>query len=166
MTFELIVFWYWSNIVLPHVDFEKKSNKLRDEERVCKVLLVIACIYFATLEFTAIVRRRWGYFNSVPRLFNIITPVLIMVNVWEIFDTKASSYWTIQTWAALAIWFRFMIYLRTINSFSWVISMIISLANMQVLTFAVILLIGIMAFSDAFKSIDKSLELAGFIEPP
>jgi len=82
-----------------------------------------ACIYLLVIETTAIARRQFRYFNSVTRLFNIITPVLIIVNVWRE-DREVTNFWTIQTWAAISIWFRFLLYLRTINTFSWLIRMI------------------------------------------
>ena len=53
----------------------------------------------------------------------MLTPVLILVNLWRN-DRETVSFWTTQTWAALAIWFRFLLYLRTISTFSWLIRMI------------------------------------------
>ena len=118
-----------------------------------------ACIYLLAVETTAIARRQIRYFNSVTRLFNIITPVLIIINVWRE-DREVTNFWTIQTWAAISIWFRFLLYLRTINTFSWLIRMITQ-CLIDMVTFAFVLLIGVMAFSDAFKSIEKKLQIRG-----
>lgn len=88
---------------------------------------------------------------------NFVTPLLIMLNVVTVTDKlDTTQFWTIQTWAALAIWFRFLLYLRTISVFSYLIRMILACIT-DMMTFLFVLIIGVMAFADAFKSIEKAL---------
>ena len=88
---------------------------------------------------------------------NFITPILIMNNVVTVTEKiEYTEFWTVQTWAALAIWFRFLLYLRTISVFSYLIRMILACIK-DMMTFLFVLIIGVMAFADAFKSIEKAL---------
>ena len=77
-------------------------------------------------------------------------------------DTQETGFWTVQTWAALFVWFRFMLYLRTVTVFSWIVRMIQECVK-DMLTFLVVLLIGVIAFADAFESIERILYLTGAI---
>ena len=74
--------------------------------------------------------------------------------------TRETGFWTVQTWAALFVWFRFMLYLRTVTVFSWIVRMIQECVK-DMLTFLVVLLIGVIAFADAFESIERILYLTG-----
>ena len=75
------------------------------------------------------------------------------------------TFWTVQTYAALAIWIRFLQYLSTTDTFSWMIRLINkSVGDMKY--FLVVLTIGVIAFADAFKSIDKILSLKKASETP
>ena len=56
-----------------------------------------------------------------------------------------------------------MLYLRTIEMFSWLIRMITEcIVDMK--AFLLVLFIGVIAFADAFKSIEKALVLEGRME--
>lgn len=67
-----------------------------------------------------------------------------------------------QTWAALAIWLRFLLYLRTVDQFSWMVRMITECIY-DMLPFFTIFMISVLAFSDAFLSIDQGLQLLNLI---
>ena len=73
---------------------------------------------------------------------------MVMINVFNT-DIESTSFWTIQTWAALSIWFRFLLYLRTVSMFSWLVRMITE-CLIDMVTFLVVLIIGVIAFADAF----------------
>lgn len=68
-------------------------------------------------------------------------------------NVEDTSFWTIQTWLALMLWMRFLLYLSTVPTFSWLIRMCIACV-VDMLTFLVVLFIGVFAFADAFLSID------------
>ena len=92
----------------------------------------------------------------------MITPVLIMHNLW-VKETQTTSFWTVQTYAAIAIWIRFLQYLSTTDSFSWMIRLInLSFTDMQY--FLVVLFIGVLGFADAFKSIEMIMIIKGTAE--
>ena len=74
-------------------------------------------------------------------------------------------FWTVQTWAALAIWFRFLLYMRTVNMFNWLVTLIVA-SVVDMVTFIVVLTIGIMAFADAFLSIESVLVIQEKITVP
>ena len=99
--------------------------------------------------------------NDTARLFNLITPILILTNVLHDGHTE-SYFWTIQTWAALAIWFRFLLYLRTVSLFRWLIRMIVECV-IDMASFMIVYIIGVIAFADAFLSIEYILVIEGLI---
>lgn len=152
MLINLVIFWYWSNVVLINLFIDFETFGPWDD--ICRVSLAITGSYLLILEISAVIRRRLDYFTDMARLFNIITPILIIQNVSA--PQKESddgvTFWTVQTWAALAIWFRFLLYMRTVEMFSWLIQVIIA-SVVDMMTFIVVLVIGIIAFADAFLSI-------------
>ena len=125
------------------------------QNAICKIILIITAIYLEIIESTAIIKRKLAYLDNLSKLFSIITPIAIMLNVVST-KTEETSFWTIQTWAALFVWFRFLLYLRTVTAFSWIVRMIQECVK-DMLTFLVVLLIGVIAFADAFESIERIL---------
>ena len=157
---QLIVFFYWSNIVIPNLDLEQDFDKHGD---VCEFLLVVISIYDLIMEIPIFIKLTYRYFFNLIKGVNLIAVILILYNIANR-DVTTESFWTIQTWAALFLWFRFLLKMRIISKFSWLIRMIIAcIADMM--TFMVVLIIGVFAFADAFLSIDKIIELKGDIEP-
>ena len=154
MLINLLVFWYWSNIVLPNLD--KQPEFFEKPDAICRIFLVCTACYSFLLEITAIVKRLHLYLNDTARIFNICTPILILKNAFNTENRTEPYFWTIQTWAALAIWFRALLYLRTINSFSWLIRMITECFK-DMITFLLVFFIGVIAFADAFLSIETVL---------
>ena len=75
MLINLFVFWYWSNVVLLNLRFD---TAFEQPDRNCRTLLTITGIYLLSLEISAVIRRRLNYFTDMARLFNIITPILIL----------------------------------------------------------------------------------------
>lgn len=63
------------------------------------------------------------------------------------------------------LWLRFLLYLRTVPTFSWLIRMCIACV-VDMLTFLVVLFVGVFAFADAFLSIEQVLYIKGDIEKP
>ena len=56
-------------------------------------------------------------------MVNTILNVLLLINNLNE-DLESKRFWIIQTWAALLIWVRFLLYLRTFEKFSWMIRLI------------------------------------------
>ena len=163
MVINLMIFWYWSNVVL--INLKEKEEFFGPIDDACRVILIITGFYLLFLEISAIIRRRLNYFTDMARLFNIITPTLILENVFTPRDHGLSdeTFWTIQTWAALAIWFRALLYLRTIEVFNWLVTLIAA-SVVDMMTFNCVLILGIIAFTDAALSIESVLALRGDIE--
>jgi len=92
MLFNLLNFWYWSNIVLVNLPLDPDTFESHD--LVCRTLLGITGFYLIFLEITAIVNKHIEYFNDLARLFNIITPILIMTNVFTE-DYTSITFWTV-----------------------------------------------------------------------
>ena len=80
MLVNLAFFWYWSNVVLPNLKKDFETMSYWDD--VCRVALSITGFYLLLMELSAIVRRGPKYFTDMARLFNIITPWLILQNVF------------------------------------------------------------------------------------
>jgi len=77
--------------------------------------------------------------------------VLLLINNFHV-DLKSERFWSIQTWAALLQWTRFLLYLRTFDKFSWMIRLIQqSLYDMRYFIFVFVFIV--FAFADAFLSI-------------
>lgn len=85
-----------------------------------------------------------------------------MWNLWRN-DRELTQFWTVQTWAALVIWLRFLLYLRSVDKFSWMVRMITECIT-DMLPIFFIFFIGVLGFCDAFLSIDTKLALMGKIE--
>ena len=80
MFIQLLVFWYWSNIVL--VNLKTDTDLFEPQDRVCRIILNITAFYLLAIEVTTVYKRRVEYVKTMTRLFNLITPVLIMHNLW------------------------------------------------------------------------------------
>ena len=151
MIIQLAIFWYWSNIVLPGL--QKDYDAFEMHNKVCQHSLTITATYLLVIETSSVLKRKQEYLRDLTRIFNLITPTLILCNVYNVEARTEEYFWTIQSWGALAIWFRFLMYLRTIHHFSWVIRMI-SECFKDMCTFLVVFFIGVVAFGDAFLSIE------------
>ena len=114
------------------------------------------------MEISSIVKARWDYFTHMTRMLNVILPTLIMINVYNTGPDALSStyFWTIQSWAAICIWVRFILFLGTLDKFAVLTRLIIqSFSDMG--PFLVIFFLGVFAFADAFLSVDKIMFMNG-----
>ena len=114
------------------------------------------------IEASTIYTLKLEYLNRMTNYIQILSPILIIVNIFREKKEEA-SFWTIQTWSALVIWWRFLLFLRSVTAFSWLIRMIIECLK-DMLTFLLVLFFSIIAFADAFQSIEKILVLEETIE--
>ena len=161
-----IAFWYWSNLALPNKYLIDKGNYSSDAEAVearvsaVETLLQVTVIYLLCYEITAIVKKKHMYLTSAARMFNIVTPALLLINVFHLLDFQNEWFWTVQTYAALAIWFRFLLYLRTFHYLSFFIRLV-SNVFAGMFRFLFIFLLGVFAFADAFMSIEFVINTRG-----
>ena len=76
-----------------------------------------------------------------------------------------SYFWTIQAWAAICIWFRFVLFLGTLETFGPLVRLIIRSFD-DMWEFLLLFFLGVFAFADAFSSVDAIMYKAGTkIEP-
>ena len=57
------------------------------------------------------------------KFFNFSSPVMILICL-SMRDIDSKGFWTMQGYAAICIWLRFLFYLRTVSMFSWSVRMI------------------------------------------
>ena len=147
-----LFFWYWSNIVLHHLG----ESGFDQQNTICIAVLNILSVYMIVNELIIVYRNVWRIFNQ-ERLITLIGAGL---NMWNSLYTEESqnerSFWVMQTWVALLIYSRALLYLRTFDTFSWLIRMIIACMQ-DMVVFLIIFSIGVIAFADAFSSIARGL---------
>ena len=156
----LLIFWYWSNIVLPNTQLEQ-DDSFDTQSKICIVALNFISFYFILMEIP-IIYRNWKRELDIERLSNWIGAGLIL---WNSITQEYNEvrFWRIQTWAAMFVWLRFLLYLKSFSSFSWLIRMCVACVRDMVI-FLIIFFIGVTAFADAFQSIDATLIIRGDLE--
>ena len=80
MMLQLSAFWYWSNFVL--INLKKSEDTFKPQDGVCRIILICTALYLLLIETTVIIKLKWNYLKTATRLFNLITPVLIMTNLF------------------------------------------------------------------------------------
>lgn len=159
---QLLIFTYWSNIVLPNLAYD--PDRFESMNKTIMIFLNILSMYIMVMEIPIILHFSTEYFMRIGNVVNIAVTFLIgHQTVYQ--DLDHGDFWEIQTWLALFIWFRMLIKMRVIGSFSYLIRMIIGCA-ISMGTFMIVLIVGVFAFADAFTSINKVLELNGKIPAP
>ena len=152
----LAVFWYYSNIVLPNLNDEDDS--FRSSRRFCLIIMNSISVFFILNELP-IIYNNWRREVDVERFANWIASILIVYNTVTD-DYHLKSFWSIQAWTAFFIWLQVLLYLRTWESFSWLIRMIMECIK-EFKAFLFIFLIGVLAFADTFRAIEKALIIKG-----
>ena len=88
----LIFFSYWSNIVLSNLD--RAFDEFESADKVCRAFLFLTEFYLLLLEITAIVKRLHLYLNDTARVFNIITPIIVLKNCFNTSNRDETYFWT------------------------------------------------------------------------
>ena len=169
---QLVIFWFWSNIVIVGEKFELEEEALLGDDAskiwyipntICIILMNVLSLYFLVNEIPQAIKMGRKYIT----VQHFINWLIAFGLAWNSFnkDVLSESFWTVQTWLALMLWLRFGLYLSTVPTFSWLVRMCIACV-VDMLTFLVILFIGVFAFADAFLSIDQVLIIKGDIEAP
>ena len=124
---------------------------------MCLVFLISLSFYNLLIEIPLMYNRGLYWFTSASSLVNTLLNVLLTINNFNE-DLESHRFWIIQMWAALLIWIRFLLYLRTFEKFSWMIRLIQqSLYDMRYFIFVFFFIV--FAFADAFLSISELLKL-------
>jgi hypothetical protein len=139
------------------------GTAMRAQEYVCEGILLATAFYLLAIETTVMYKLKFRYLQSPTKYFNIINPVLILINVFYEGYNVDTVFWRVQSWSALVIWTRFLLYLRSITMFSWLMRMITE-CIFEMTTFFIVLIFSIITFADAFLSIEKILVLEGAIK--
>ena len=113
---------------------------------------------------------------------NFISPITILIAQFialclpkEDFETMKDWYWEVLAWTSFFLWFRFLLMLRSVPSMSPAVSMVLR-SGREIKPYFGIVAIGVLAFADAFQSINQiaylkaAAEIAtsddDYIEPP
>ena len=76
-----MAFWYWSNIIIVNLDSDDGGFDVQNY--VFKAILVVTAVYLMVIEISAMIKRRLKYFDNLAKFFNMITPIFIMINVFD-----------------------------------------------------------------------------------
>ena len=92
---QLIVFWFWSNLLLPGLDIEVDDEfYLKDWEIFIDVVLRINSIYFLLIEIPELSKHKHKYFLDIEKLINLASSVLIMYNqVYK--ELESPTFWAL-----------------------------------------------------------------------
>ena len=66
--------------------------------------------------------RKSQWFITTASLVNTVTQILFLHNCFNV-NLESEVFWTIQTWASLCNWGRFIIYLRSFENFNWMVGL-------------------------------------------
>ena len=94
MIIQLITFSMWSNIVLPNIFLADRDLSALDQ--YCRISMTVIAIYLIVIELLAWYRRGgFEYLKAPSRLFNVITPATILLNVSSTGSIDESWFWTV-----------------------------------------------------------------------
>lgn len=161
LTVQLVTFWYWSNILLPNYDIDAQFG-FKKQLQFCNILLNVLSVYILFMQLPQMYNRGLKYPLDFERITSLVTPVLIFVNT-AYQSIEEEYFWTIQSWTALTLWVRFALYLRSYSMFGWYVRMIVQTV-LDMKMFLMVLIIGVLAFADAFKSVQQTQILRGDID--
>ena len=94
MFIQLLTFSFWSNVVLP--DLFLSEGDLSELDTFCRVTMTIIAIYLILIELIAWYRRGgFEYIKAPSRLFNVVTPATILLNVYSTESLNDEWFWTV-----------------------------------------------------------------------
>ena len=93
---QLLVFWYWSNLVLPYLKCEEadRNSSTKDQEAVCSVIMFLINIYMVAQEVPALIRSPLKYLTSALKIANIGAVILLFFNIFNE-NYCHTDFWTI-----------------------------------------------------------------------
>ena len=98
---QLIVFWYWGNVVLTNVKADGSHPEHFDTQNdICVALLLIISVYLLAIELSALYIRGLDFFKSITKVVNLLTPSIILFQILTV-DVGKVFFWEVQTWTVL-----------------------------------------------------------------
>ena len=148
------MFLYYSNFVIPHLD---DDTGFSGQQATVLNIIIVTNIYALALELPMIAARKWRWFTAIQNQVNVLSNCLQLYNAFNV-DRKSVVFWRIHTWLAVLIWWRFVLYLRTFERFSWMVRLVQqSLDDMKY--FMLVFVFIVLSFADSFLTIKSLLAL-------
>ena len=129
---------------------------------IFELISAVIAIYQVCIEIVTIkgISKHNLKASIAEMILNFTSPMLILVTQFisifmpeETFKSSKRVYWELLAWTSFLLWFRFLLMLRSITTMSPAIRMVIRCFK-EMVPYIGIVIIGILAFTDAFQSID------------
>lgn len=151
---QILAFFLWSNFLLPT---KAADGGFDFENKILVGILVATGIYFELVELAQLISAPSKYL-SFMRLIDLVGAFLIIYNALHsvIYNDFTVTFWRIQACASLFIYLRLLLVLRYFERISQLVRMITTVI-IDMVPFLIVLLVAILAFSDAFFSLDQTV---------
>ena len=167
----IFFFTIWSNVLL--VNYDRLNLDFMVFWEVCTSILALYFVFLQILnqyKTKVTFKRTYGKASTAFTLKYFImqgSPIFVFGTIMYArylgIDNLNEAFWIISAWASLMIWSRFLLYLQSTQTMSFVISMILACAT-EMTAFLLLLFIGILAFADGIKSIRQILYTGGTLD--
>lgn len=140
---------------------ELNDQTLQFSKFFCEIIITVVSLYLFLIEMRELYIAGFGeYWEDKSNFIDLVSIFLVITNVVrsEFGNSNDVMFWRMQSWAALFIWFSFLLFLKSLQSFSYLVRMI-QMVIIDMLPFMVIFIIGVIAFADSFQSIKEILIL-------
>ena len=115
-----MIFVYWSNVVIPNL---QKDSSFRKHDEIASFCIIVLSCYLLLSEIPLLIQWKLKWFYHLGSVVNAISDVLLIINCVKV-EVDNTAFWTIQAISALLAWWRFVLYLRTFERFSWMVRLI------------------------------------------
>ena len=78
---QLLIFTYWSNIVLPNLGANVHDNE--NQNRNCSIVMNVLSFYIILMDIPRFMEDYWAYFQRLHTLINLAVLLLIFINSVE-----------------------------------------------------------------------------------
>ena len=143
----------------------EKKNSFLTTQAIFAVGLIIISLYFLQNEFKQFMRRGASYFTDFWNLIDILPTFLVCVMcaievAIEEHDKFYSDPWVVcvLSFISLLMWMKMGYFLRLFQRFAYLINMILRVIK-DMVSFLVVMLIGVAAFTESFLIISDSITM-------
>jgi hypothetical protein len=151
---------YWKDLLSRDVD----CKKLDEQYLIPQLGLFAFSAYFIVIEIIQFLIQGWrNYFSIVWNYFDLIPPIMIismLISASEKFTSVGQDIPKMRLVLAIVLfimWLKALYFMRIYSSFAYLIRMIVQVFK-DMKTFLVVLMVTIMAFSDAFEVLSDGNE--------
>ena len=132
MTLQLILFWFWSNVLLPNVD----DPDLDMVFNVSEISILMFSLYLIGIELSELyISGLRSYLQNTQQLIEVGATIFVLFQIsrknrfkWETEEGEKVqmdvTFWRMQAWSALFIWFSYLIKLKSLKRYSYLVRMI------------------------------------------